>query len=64
MGFDPDEVGYLHYCKRIGLGVGDLTGIEIVGNSTLDTCTRPFQPHDTYHRQRLWKLPQVEQYLR
>ena len=24
MGFDADEVGYLHYCKRLGLGAGDL----------------------------------------
>lgn len=63
MGFDADEVGYLHYCKRLGLGVGDLGRIEIVGNTTLAECTRPFRPHDTWRRQRRWKLAGVERVL-
>ena len=63
MGFDPDEVGYLHYCKRMGLGVGDLEHIQIVGNATMADCARQFRPHDTVHRQRRWRLAQAEQYL-
>jgi uncharacterized protein (DUF362 family) len=63
MGFDADEVGYLHYCKMMDLGVGDLARIELVGNATLVDCARPFQPHDTYHRQRRWRLPEAEKYL-
>ncbi len=63
MGFDPDEVGYLHYCKRLGLGCGDLDQIEIVGNATLAECTRPFRPHDRHRHQRRWELPNVEGYL-
>jgi uncharacterized protein (DUF362 family) len=63
MGFDADQVGYLHYCKRMGLGVGDLAQIGIVGNTTLADCTRSFRPHETYLRQRQWELPRVEQYL-
>ncbi len=63
MGFDPDEVGYLHYCKRLGLGVGDLDQIQIVGNATMADCARRFRPHDTVDRQRRWHLPQAEQYL-
>jgi uncharacterized protein (DUF362 family) len=63
MGFDPDEIGYLHYCKRLGLGAGDLAQIEIVGNTTKATCARGFRPHDTVHRQRRWHLAQAEQYL-
>jgi uncharacterized protein (DUF362 family) len=64
MGFDPDEVGYLHYCKQLGLGTGDLSAIEIVGNVTLEEASRSFRPHDTYDRQRRWQLPGVEAYLR
>jgi uncharacterized protein (DUF362 family) len=63
MGFDVDEVGYLYYCKRMGLGKGDLGHIDIVGNASLDQCARSFRPHDTIHRQRNWKLSQAERYL-
>jgi uncharacterized protein (DUF362 family) len=63
MGFDPDEVGYLHYCKEMGLGVSDLDQMQIVGNTTMDDCTRQFRPHDTVHRQLRWQLPGAEKYL-
>ena len=63
MGFDPDDVGYLHYCKVMGLGVGDLAQIQIVGNTTVDDCARRFRPHDTVHRQRRWQLSEAEKYL-
>ena len=63
MGFDPDEVGYLHYCRRMRLGVGNLDQIQIVGNTTMDECARQFRPHDTVHRQQRWRLAQAEQYL-
>jgi uncharacterized protein (DUF362 family) len=63
MGFDADEVGYLHYCRRLGLGSGDLDQIEIVGNATLDGCRRQFQPHATYRRQQRWQMRDVERYL-
>jgi hypothetical protein len=63
MGFDPDEVGYLHYCKMMGLGDGDLDQIQIVGNATVDDCARRFRPHDTVHRQRRWQLSGAEKYL-
>jgi uncharacterized protein (DUF362 family) len=56
MGFDVDDIGYLHYCKEMGLGVGDLASIELVGNTTIEECKHPFRPHDTYHRQRQWRL--------
>jgi uncharacterized protein (DUF362 family) len=63
MGFDVDEVGYLHYCKMMGLGSGDLAQIAIVGNTTLADCTRQFRPHDAIRRQRRWRLPDAQEYL-
>lgn len=60
MGFDIDEIGYLHYCKEMRLGVGDLAEIDIVGNTTIAECMHPFQPHDTYHRQRQWRLSRAQ----
>ena len=63
MGFDPDSVGYLHYCKATNVGVGDLDSIEIVGNTRLADCVRPFRPHDSILRQRNWHLPGARDYL-
>ncbi len=63
MGFSIDNVGYLNYCRQMGLGVGDLSQIEIVGNASVVDCTRLFQPHTTYHRQLGWKMRQSEKYL-
>jgi len=63
MGFDPDEVGYLHYCKLGGLGAGDLDDIEIMGNAAIEECRRHFKPHPTYREQLQWRLPSAEEYL-
>ncbi len=63
MGFDVDEVGYLHYCRVMGLGSGDLAQIGIVGNTTLADCARQFRPHDAIRRQRRWRLPDAQAYL-
>ena len=63
MGFDPDEVGYLHYCKLGGLGAGDLNDIEIVGNAAIEEYRQPFKPHPTYRKQLQWRLTDVEEYL-
>jgi uncharacterized protein (DUF362 family) len=64
MGFSVDQVGYLHYCKQIGLGQGDLSQIEILGNGTLAECTRSFRPHVTYQHQLGWEMRHVEKYLK
>jgi hypothetical protein len=63
MGFDADEVGYLHYCTRMCLGTGDLERIVLVGNAPLASCVRPFRPHHAIHRQRQWRSPEVEMCL-
>jgi uncharacterized protein (DUF362 family) len=63
MGFNVDQVGYLHYCKEMNLGTGDLERLDIVGNAELADCVRPFRPHHAIDRQRRWKLPQADKYL-
>ena len=63
MGFDAEEVGYLHYCRKMGLGVGDLDRIDLVGNVSLTASVRPFRPHHAIHRQRQWRSPKAEKCL-
>lgn len=60
MGFDADEVGYLHYCRRMGLGAGTLDRIDLVGNAPLASSIRPFRRHYAIQRQRQWRSPSAE----
>lgn len=62
MGFDVDDVGYLHYCKVKGLGTGDLQRIQVLGN-TLAECRHPFRPPPTAQGQRKWQIAGVERLL-
>jgi uncharacterized protein (DUF362 family) len=59
MGFDPEEIGYLHHAIAAGLGEGALDRIRILG-APLKDCIRPFEPHPNYPRQRLWKRSEIE----
>ena len=63
MGFDPAEVGYLHYCGCLGLGVGTLGEIDVVGDGPSEAVRRRFEPHLTIQRQLRWHLEGVERYL-
>jgi uncharacterized protein (DUF362 family) len=63
MGFDVDEIGYLYYCKLSGLGAADLDDIELVGNATIEECSRRFKPHSTYRRQLQWRVHDFEKFL-
>lgn len=62
MGFDPEDVGYLHYAIEAGLGEGSIERIQILGER-LEDCIRPFAPHPTCERQRLWKRAELESML-
>ena len=55
MGFDPNNIGYLHYCQCLGLGVADFTNIRTIGNVEPDTVRRIFMPHPGYRRQLKWR---------
>jgi len=63
MGFDLDEIGYLHYCRLGELGKADPEGIEILGNCTVEEYVHPFKPHPTYKRQLEWQIPDVRRLL-
>ena len=64
MGFYPEQVGYLQYCARLGLGVADLAEIQVVGNAALDDARRRFAPHPAYERQLAWHMDGVGRYLK
>ena len=59
MGFDPEEIGYLHHAIAGGLGEGSLDRIRILGER-LEDCIRPLEPHPNYLQQRAWQRPEVE----
>lgn len=54
MGFDPRDLGLLHYARALGLGVVDLDRIEIAG-PPLDSLITAFTPHDKVELQRRWQ---------
>ncbi|MDY6877711.1 MAG: DUF362 domain-containing protein [Chloroflexota bacterium] len=63
MGFDSEQVGYLQYCRHLGLGVGEVGQIEVVGNVSPAGVRRSFAPSPTHERQLGWHLDGVERYL-
>lgn len=62
MGFQVSDVGYLWYCHRKRLGMGDIDAMDIRG-SDVSTCFREFQRPPTYEAQRLWGDSRVSQIL-
>jgi len=63
MGLDPEQVGYLQYCRRMGLGMGEVGQIEVVGNVAPAEVRRSFAPSPTHERQLDWRLDGVGRYL-
>ncbi len=53
MGFDPMQIGYLRLAQEAGLGVADLSRIEIIGDP-LDRVSRRCVPHSNFAVQRHW----------
>lgn len=63
MGFDPEEVGYLQYCRELDLGTGALEEIDLIGNVAPTDVRESFRPHPTYKDQLHWRMEGVERYL-
>ncbi len=59
MGFDFAKVGYLSFCAKAGLGQGDFSKIEVLGERVADHI-RKYRPHDRIEQQYRWiEGPQV-----
>jgi uncharacterized protein (DUF362 family) len=54
MGFDPSQIGYLHYAQQAGLGVADIERITILGDP-IHQVRRRFVPHSNHAIQRHWQ---------
>lgn len=54
MGIDFDNIGYLNYCAQAGLGMADLSKIEIVGES-INNHIKPYKLHDNIEKQLIFK---------
>jgi uncharacterized protein (DUF362 family) len=54
MGFEPSQVGYLHYAHQAGLGVADLGRIRVLGDP-IARVRRRFVPHSNHAIQRHWQ---------
>ena len=62
MGFEPMQLGLLHYADTLGLGVADLERIEVVGVPIAEIA-QSFTPHETTAQQLQWREKAVEEYL-
>jgi len=62
MGFPPEEIGYLQYCARMGLGVASLGQMVVLGEKP-DALERRFRRHPTSKQQEAWHIDDVERYL-
>lgn len=54
MGFEPLDIGYLHYLDDWGVGVADLSEVKVVGKQ-IAKVSRKFRPHTTYEEQLRWR---------
>jgi uncharacterized protein (DUF362 family) len=56
MGIDFAKVGYLNYCYQTGLGMADLSKIEIVGER-ISNHIKPYRLSDNIEKQLIWATP-------
>jgi uncharacterized protein (DUF362 family) len=56
MGIDFAKVGYLNYCSQTGMGMADLSRIEIVGES-ISSHIKPYRLSDNIEKQLIWTTP-------
>lgn len=58
MGFEPLDLGLLHYGHQLGLGVADLAEIEVL-ETELAAVIQSFKPHETTPLQLQWQAPRA-----
>ncbi len=63
MGFEISDIGYLWYCQKKGLGVADLSKMDILGLDPSD-CYHRFRPHSGYDEQKYWRDEKINLILK
>ena len=63
MSFEISDIGYLWYCQRKGLGVGDMSEMDILGVEQ-NYCYYRFRPHSTYEEQKKWRDEKINKILK
>lgn len=58
MGVDFAIIGYLNYCAQTGLGIADLSKIEVVGES-ISRHIKHYKLHDNIEKQLIWMKSSV-----
>jgi uncharacterized protein (DUF362 family) len=61
MGIDYANVGYLNFCSQTGLGIADLSKIQIIGES-IDNHRKVYKLSDNFKDQLVWKNPVAQNY--
>jgi uncharacterized protein (DUF362 family) len=62
MGFEPLDLGLLHYADQLGLGVANLNRIDVL-KSSIVSIQQTFKPHEKTPLQMQWQAPALEEYL-
>ena len=62
MGFEPLELGLLHYANELGLGVADLSRITVL-ETPIAAVRKQFKPHEKTHLQMQWQVPNAMQLI-
>lgn len=63
MGFSISDIGYLWYCRKKGLGVSEMSEMEILGVN-LNNCYHRFRPHSAYEEQKHWRNEAINKILK
>jgi uncharacterized protein (DUF362 family) len=56
MGIDFAKMGYLNYCTEAGMGVGDFSRIDVIGETVADHV-KTYRLHDNVEKQLNWLKP-------
>jgi len=62
MGFEISDIGYLWYCCEKGIGNGEISEMEILGENP-EKCRHDFRPHPTFSEQKHWRDERVNEIL-
>ena len=62
MGFEPLDLGWLHYAQSLGQGVSDLEDIEVL-ETEIEAVRVAFKPHESTEKQLQWQDAEAGAYL-